>query len=214
MKYSIKLAVLGAFLAAGVAQAATTTTVTNFEQTLSFALTATMQGPTTTNASGTIVTTAATTASVATKDMIAALGKALGTNFSSKAQLLVITPTNTDNSSYWVVRDVVNKTNVDTTVSDSFTHDKLGTVTSSKVSNGKTTGTKYRVSDLMFQPPSPSPSLSFDLRDFGTITIPTGAVSASGVGIGMVGTNQAVFKGTFSASPYKAVKVKVPTTGQ
>jgi len=203
MKYSIKLAVLGAFLAAGVAQAATTTTVTNFEQTLSFALTATMQGPTTTN--GTTVTTAATTASVATKDVI----KALGT-FSSKAQLLLITPTNTDNSSSFVVRDVVNKTNVDTTVSDSFMHERLGKVTSSKVSNGKTTGTTYQITYLGFQPPSQSPSLSFDLTVFITQTIQTGAGSASGVGTGMVGTNKAVIKGTFSASPYKAVKVKVP----
>jgi hypothetical protein len=207
MKYSIKLAVLGALLAAGVAQAATTT-VTNFEQTLSFALTATMQGPTTTN--GTTVTTASTTASVATKDVVAALGKALTNTFSSKAQLLLITPTNTDNSSYIVVRDVVNKTNVDTTVSDSFTHGRLGSkVTSSKVSKGKTTGTTYEISNLRFQPPSMSPSLSLDLRIFVTGTIQTGAMSASGVGTGMVGTKEAVVKGTVSVSVYKAVKVKV-----
>ncbi|MGA2862859.1 MAG: hypothetical protein ABSF95_00050 [Verrucomicrobiota bacterium] len=204
MKYRIKLAVLGALLAAGVAQAATVTTVTNFEQTLSVALKATIQGPTTAN--GTTVTTA----SVATKDVIKALGNALATNFSSKAQLLVITPTNTDNSSYWVVRDVVNKANVDTTVSDSFTGGRLGSkVKSSKVSNGKTTGTTYQIRDLGFQPPSMSPSLSFDLTIFITEAIPTGTISASGVGTGTVGANEAVFKGTFSASAYKAVKVKL-----
>ena len=199
MKYSIKLAVLGALLAAGVAQAATTTYTTNLVRTVSFALTATIQGPTTTK--GTTVTTA----SVATKDVIGALAKALGTNFTSKAQLLSVEYSGGD--SKWVVRDVVNKKNVDTVVDQYFMGETLMEVKKSTVSGGKETGTEYAIELVGLQ----TPSLSATLYGYDTATIATRAWSATGVGYGMVGANHAVFKGTATGSAQKAEKV--PTSG-
>ncbi len=164
-------------------------------QTVNFALTATVQGPSTAAGS------TCTTASLATKDVIAALGKALNKTFSSKAQLVLLG--NTTNGLGFYVQDVAGKTNVDTLVSDNFSMSTLGAVTKTTTSKGNAaTGFEYEVGMMEVQ----TPTLNVSLYSYGTQTLGTGALTASGVGSGTVGTNQsqAIFKGTVTFSARKA----------
>jgi hypothetical protein len=192
VKENLKIAVLAALLAAGLAQGATPATQV---QRVTFTLTATVQGPSTVAGSNCI------TASLATKDVIAALGKALNQTFSSKAQLVRLG--NTTNGFMFYVQDVVGKTNVDTLVNDSFSMNTLGAVAKTTTSKGNaTTGSEYEVGTLGVR----TPTLNMSLYGYGTQRVGTGALTASGFGAGAVGPNQdqAVFKGTVTFSAVKA----------
>ncbi|MGO9200254.1 MAG: hypothetical protein ACLQM8_06895 [Limisphaerales bacterium] len=192
MKQSLRTAVLAALLATGMARGATT--ASQQVQTVNFALTATVQGPST--ATGTC-----TTASLATKDVIAALGRALNQTFSSKAQLVLLG--DAANGFRFYVQDVVGKTNVDTLVNDNFSMNELGAVTKATISKGiVTTGSEYEVGLLAIQ----TPTLNLSLYGYGKQSLATGALTASGVGSGTVGTNQnqAIFKGKVTFSAMKA----------
>ncbi len=192
VKQSLRTAVLAALLATGMARGATT--ASQQVQTVNFALTATVQGPST--ATGTC-----TTASLATKDVIAALGRALNQTFSSKAQLVLLG--DAANGFRFYVQDVVGKTNVDTLVNDNFSMNELGAVTKATISKGiVTTGSEYEVGLLAIQ----TPTLNLSLYGYGKQSLATGALTASGVGSGTVGTNQnqAIFKGKVTFSAMKA----------
>jgi hypothetical protein len=185
VKQSLGFAVLAVLLAAGLAQGATTAT---HVQTVNFTLTATVQGPSTAAGS------TCTTASLATKDVIAALGP-----FSSKAQLVLLG--NTTGGFMFYVQDVVGKTNLDTLVNDRFSLSTLGAVTKTTVSKDiVTAGSEYEAG--MFE--VRTPTLNMSLYSYGTQTLGTGALAASGFGFGTVGTNQAIFKGTVSFSAMRA----------
>lgn len=192
VKQSLRTAVLAALLATGMARGATT--ASQQVQTVNFALTATVQGPST--ATGTC-----TTASLATKDVIAALGRALNQTFSSKAQLVLLG--DAANGFRFYVQDVVGKTNVDTLVNDNFSMNELGAVTKATISKGVvTTGSEYEVGLLAIQ----TPTLNLSLYGYGKQSLATGALTASGVGSGTVGANQnqAIFKGKVTFSAMKA----------
>lgn len=192
VKQSLRTAVLAALLATGMARGATT--ASQQVQTVNFALTATVQGPST--ATGTC-----TTASLATKDVIAALGRALNQTFSSKAQLVLLG--DAANGFRFYVQDVVGKTNVDTLVNDNFSMNELGAVTKATISKGiVTTGSGKKVGLLAIQ----TPTLNLSLYGYGKQSLATGALTASGVGSGTVGTNQnqAIFKGKVTFSAMKA----------
>jgi hypothetical protein len=190
VKENLRIAVLAVLLAAGLAHGATNATQV---QTVNFTLTATVQGPSTAAGS------TCTTASLATKDVIAALGKARNKAFSSKAQLVLLG--GSTGSLMFYVRDAVGKTNVDTLVNDSFSMNTLGAVTQTTTSKGNaTTGSEYEVGTLEVQ----TPSLEMSLYSYGTQTLGTGALTASGFGAGTVGANQAIFKGTVTFSSIKA----------
>lgn len=192
VKENFRIAILAGLLAAGLAHGGTTATQV---QTVNFALRATVQGPSTAAGSTCI------TASLATKDVIAALGETLNQTFSSKARLVLIG--NATNSPMFYVEDVVDKTNVDTLVNDCFSMTTLGVVTNATTSQANvTTGSEYEVGTLAVQ----TPTLNFSLYRYGTETLGTGAVTASGFGAGTVGTNQdlALFQGTVTFSAVKA----------
>jgi hypothetical protein len=190
VKENLRIAVLAVLLTAGLAHGATTATQA---QTVNFTLTATVQGPATAAGS------TCTTASLATQDVIGALGKAHNQTFSAKAQLLLLG--NSTGGLMFYVRDVVGKTNVDTLVNDSFSMSTLGAVTQTTTSKGNaTTGSEYEVGTLGVQ----TPSLNISLYTYGTQTLGTGALTASGFGAGSVGANQAIFKGTVTFSSIKA----------
>jgi hypothetical protein len=193
VKQSLRTAVLAALLATGMARGATT--ASQQVQTVNFALTATVQGPSTATGS------TCTTASLATKDVIAALGKALNQTFSSKAQLVLLG--DAANGFRFYVQDVVGKTNVDTLVNDNFSMNELGAVTKATISKGiVTTGSEYEVGLLAIQ----TPTLNLSLYGYGKQSLATGALTASGVGSGTVGANQnqAIFKGRVTFSAMKA----------
>jgi hypothetical protein len=183
VKQSLGIAVLAVLLAAGSAHGATTVTLV---QAVNFALTATVQGPST--AAGSTWTTA----SLATKDVITAVGKALNKTFSSKAQLVLIG--NTTGSFMFYVQDVVGKTNVYSLVNDNFSMSTLGVVTSTK------TASECQVELLGVQ----TPTLNLSLFGCGTRALGTGSLTASGFGPGTVGASQAIFKGRVTFSPVKA----------
>jgi hypothetical protein len=189
MKQTLRIAVVAVLLAAGLAHGATATTQV---QTINFTLTATVQGP------STATSTTCTTASLATKDVIAALGKAHNMTFSSKAQLVLLS--NATNGFGFYVQDVVGKTNVNTLVKNNFTMNEMGAVMNTTTSMHNTTGSEYEVGMIGVE----TPALNISLYTYGTGTIGTGALTASGVGFGTVGTNQAVFKGTLTFSAMKA----------
>jgi hypothetical protein len=194
MKRSIQLAVAAAFLAAGMAQAATVLYNTNYVQTVTVSLTATVQS----------TNNHVTMAKLTSADIIKAFGKALNKSFSSQAQLLRVSSQagySDFSGSKFVVRDIVNKTNkVDTSVS-------IGTDTwseavfNSTTSKGKTTGTVYDLDELWFGFDSSSPTLTdFDFVGFGTATIQNGALSMPGNGVATIGGNSAITTGTVTLS--------------
>jgi hypothetical protein len=187
LKQSLSIPVLAALLAVGAAHGATT--ATQQVQTVNFTLTAIVQTRSTTAGSS------CTNASLATKDVIAALGQATGKTFSSSAQLALIA--NSTNSMFYV-RDAVN-----TLVNDNLWMDTLGVVTKTTTSkSGQTTGSQYEVGVLRLQ----TPTLNMSLYGYGAQTLATGALTASGFGAGTVGANQdqAIFKGTVAFSAIKA----------
>ena len=194
MKQSLRIAILAASLVSGLAQGATN--AAQQLQTVSLALTATVQ------ARSTATSSAFTNASLATKDVIGALGKALNQTFSSRAQLVLIrNAAGTTSNLMFYVRDTVGKTNVLTPVNDYLSMNTLGAVTKTTNSNGHpTTGSQYEISALEIQ----TPTLNLSLYSYGTQTPATGALSASGVGSGTVGAHQAVFKGTLSLASLTA----------
>ncbi|HXP62077.1 MAG TPA: hypothetical protein VN829_16390 [Dongiaceae bacterium] len=194
MKQSLRIAILAASLVSGLAHGATT--AAQQLQTVNLALTATVQ------ARSTATSATFTNASVATKDVLAALGKALNQTFSSKAQLVLISnAASTATNLMFYVRDTVGKTNVLTPVNDYLSMNTLGAVTKTTISNGHpTSGPQYEVNALEIQ----TPTLNLSLYSYGTQTPATGALSASGVGSGTVGANQALFKGTLSLSSLTA----------
>lgn len=190
MKPSLRIALLAASLLPGLAPGATT--AAQPLQTVSLALTATVQ------ARSTATSSTFTNASLITKDVIGALGKALNQTFSSKAQLVLISnAASTTGSLTFYVRDTVGKTNVLTPVNDYLSINTLGAVTKTTISNGHPAiGSQYEVSALELQ----TPTLNLSFYSYGTQTPAARALSASGVGSGTVGANPAVFKGTLSLS--------------
>ncbi|MGO8676797.1 MAG: hypothetical protein ACLQVX_13115 [Limisphaerales bacterium] len=183
------MAILAAMLAAGSAYGATNVTLQ--AQTVTLALKATVQGPVTAGGS------TRTTASLATKDVIAALGKAVGTNFSAAARLVLISsPTN----SWFSVQDVVSKQTVNFPVSANVTLVTSDTVTQITTSmSGQATGTIYGVSTLQVR----TPTLSMTLYGYSSESFSTTAITSSGFGYGLIGGNTAIFKGAVNFSPMK-----------
>jgi hypothetical protein len=186
---------MGTFLAAGMAQGATIYFVTNQEQTLTYALTAVVQKTLEAGSSVAQVDTV----SVATKDVIGALG----TNFSPKARLLLIqsAPTGTNQ---FVVRDIVDRTNVDTDVTRIFMMSNHMAVAKSKISNGGITGSEYGMWEIRFQ----TEKLGIDLFAYALSVIQTRALSATAIGAGTINGEAAVFKGSLILTPQTAGEVK------
>jgi hypothetical protein len=77
----------------------------------------------------------------------------------------------------------------------------LGAVVKSATADGSpTTGSRYEVGLLQVQ----TPALNLSFYTYGTRTAGTGALTASGVGAGMVGANPAIFKGALTFSAFQA----------
>jgi hypothetical protein len=187
VKQSLGIPVLAALLAVRLAYGATN--ATQQVQTVNFTLTATVQ------TGSTAAGSSCTNASLATKDVIAALGQAVGKSFSSSAQLVLIA--NSTNSIFYV-RD-----GGYTLVNGNLRMDTLGAVTKTTASkSGQTTGSQYEVGVVRIE----TPALNMSLYGYGAQTLGTGAFTASGFGAGTVGANQnqAIFKGTVAFSAVKA----------
>lgn len=213
MQNSIKVVLAGALLAVGVAQAKAAEIIRtiNQVQNFTFTLTATLQGGVTTNASwlSTSVNTNVAAVAVTTKDVIAALGRASSTNFSSKARLLRITPQtgfptilfgnpfNNKTNPYIVVRDIINKTAVDFDVTSNFQREIFGSVTKSATARGKTTGTISSSDGFMFQAGS---ILKGTVWGFSTCKLETRALSSTVTGTGALTNAPCLFKGRLSLS--------------
>ena len=135
---------------------------TNLVQTLNIHLGGITQGPTETN--GNIVKTSTTFEGVITADVIKQLGTATGNSFSSKANLVVVTPLPSGSSAI-VIRD--GTASVD--VSSFFAYEvKSGFVSSSQLNlkAGRTSSTDYSIQRLALIDSTKYPSLSlhFDVQ--------------------------------------------------
>lgn len=199
MKPTIKAALIGAWLAAAAAPASAqtppvVTIVTNMVQTMNFALVATVQSPPTANAS-TIYSVSISTRNILTL---------LNTNFSTQAQLLLVTRPGasiTDPGMKVLVQDIVNRTNiVFTDVSTNFGKDPWGSVINSTTTSGITTGTRYLVQMFWFF----SGPVAFDLFGYGSSSLQTQALNLPVTGVGTVNGLEAIFQGTLSLSAQKA----------
>ena len=112
MKNTSKVIILSALALLGMAQARATAASTNIVQNISFEFTGYEQGAT--NSPSTNFTVIAVdTFKFGTKDVIASIGQALSTNFSSKARLVYITRVNVNtNINALEIRDGSNRVDV------------------------------------------------------------------------------------------------------
>jgi hypothetical protein len=170
--------------------------VTNTEEALvlRFNLTAVSQGPTTTTAGG--VASAVRVSTITSRDIIQVLGTATGNNFSTKARLILITPTN--NLENWKVQIQDGATTVD--VTGFVVHNPgLASVGSAFVNNrnGDAGATEYSIDGFGLQDQAGYPTLSehFSVSGF-TVTTSTGVVNRRGRVIGQTDSIQADTSGT------------------
>ncbi len=164
----------------------------NAVQTVAISLKACIQGPPTSTGSNAIQ------ASLASADVVTALGKATpGANFSRAAALLLVTASNAAGSRF-VVRDTVNGTTLDTDVSDYFTNSLIAAVSNSTTSSaGRVSGTQYALERFSLV----SAPLGLDLYGLATTTLPSDGATVSVLGTGAVSSAPAVFQGTMTFSP-------------
>jgi hypothetical protein len=165
MKNILKLSVLCAILAQGATQVGAQTLVQN----LTIALSGYIQGTNSDN--GTNTTQTLTAAQVTTKTVIQALGAALGTTFSAKAQLQAVLDT-----SGLLQSVVVTNGGQQTDVTTFFTVTDGNSVSKSKTndSTGAGSQTEYVVREISFANPG---GLSFDVQGFSVIAASTTAGS-------------------------------------
>jgi hypothetical protein len=166
MKNRIKLAVLCAVLAMEAARAG----AQNLVQNVTIALSGYVQGPS--NDNGTNATQTAVGTLVATKTVIQTLGAALGTSFSSKAQLQFMLDTSGNLQSI-VVSDGGQQTDV--TTSFTITDGNYVSKSKSNDTTGAGSAIRYGIREFAF---STTSGLSFDVQGFTTIVAST--VAATG----------------------------------
>lgn len=187
MKKSFKVVVIGALLALGAVQSfAQTAFTTNWVQMFTISVSGLSQGPTRTTTAGTTLTTTRVLR-FTTRQVIVALGQALGVSFSPNARLLVVTPLDGGGSAF-IVRDIVNRTRVDRDVSSFFSISTVGstiTRTSTKT-NGLTSGTEYSIEAFSLGPFPDGTRL--DLQGAATASFANNSPRAQYVGVYGTGT--------------------------
>jgi len=164
----------------------------NAVQSVTLSLTACIQGPPTSTGSNAIQAT------LASADIINALGQASpGAHFSPAAKLLLITPSNAA-ASRFVVRDTLNGSTNDTDVSSYFTNRPIAAVSNATISaTGRASGTSCALQRLTLL----SAPLTLDLYALDTTTLASAAATATVLGTGTVSNAPAVFHGTLTLSP-------------
>ncbi len=170
--------------------------VTNTEEALvlNFNLNGVSQGPTATTPGG--VASDVRVSTITSRDVIQVLGAATGNNFSRKARLILITPTN--NLEDWTVQIQDGGTTVD--VTGFVVHNPGGASVGSAFVNNRTgaaNGTEYSIDGFGLQDQAGYPSLSahFGVSGF-TATTSTGLVNRRGQVIGQTDSIQADVSGT------------------
>ncbi len=161
---------------------------------LNFNLNGVTQGPTATTPGG--VASDVRVSTITSRDVIQVLGAATGNNFSRKARLILITPTN--NLEDWTVQIQDGGTTVD--VTGFVVHNPGGASVGSAFVNNRTgaaNGTEYSIDGFGLQDQAGYPSLSahFGVSGF-TATTSTGLVNRRGQVIGQTDSIQADVSGT------------------
>lgn len=217
MRRAIQRTVIGAaaiFAAAQTyAQTDTNTTVvitTNQVQTLNIALTGFVQG-----APNRANSTRATAVRIASKDVITSLEGALGSNFTTRAKLVALNPTDGTPGTV-VVRDTSGRTNIDTDVTSFFTLTNISTPITQIVTNTRTgsrSGPSYAIEFFQFTGPASTDtngvttnqftSLTFAVQGFTTANVANGSFSSAVNGTGTFNGSNAVLRGTISSSAGK-----------
>jgi hypothetical protein len=210
MKTMTKVILAGVLLAAAVVQTGaqeSNITVTVSAQNLNIALTGWAQGGGDNNNNAT-----ATKVRITTKDITHALGGG------SKSRLLLLVPVDFEGDTTVVLRDVVNKQNVDTDVTGAFSSETLAVVESSRsTGNGKTTGTQYSIDTFTYSAggdeTTPAP-VTFNVQGFSTTKLPSGAFNSNVNGLGTVNGADAVLSGKISTAAGKQETMTIPAPGE
>ena len=145
MKNSIRYAVMATCIT--LAQVQAHADQTNLVRTLDINLVGIEQGDTTTK--GNVTTANVNTVNVGSDDIVAAIGKATGNNFSPNAQLVVITPVWSDEGTV-AIRDGGNSVDVTAFFAQTHLSDVVGKYTANR-KNGKATGSNYTLEQFTLQ---------------------------------------------------------------
>lgn len=214
MRRAIQRTVIGAvalFAAAQThAQSNIPVVLTNQVQTLNIALTGFVQGtPTRANA------TRATAVRIASRDVITSLQGALGSNFTTRAKLVALNPTDGTPGTV-VVRDTIGRTNIDTDVTSFFTLTNFNTPITQVTTNTRTgnrSGSSYAIESFQFIGPAFTDtngvttnqftSLTFSVQGFTTANVSSGTFNSTVNGTGTVNGSNAVLRGTIGGAAGK-----------
>jgi hypothetical protein len=188
---------------------------TNLVQNLNISLTAYQQGGSVTK--GKVTTTSLTKTTVATADVIAALGAATGNSFSSQAQLVFIT-TLPYGTTGIAVEDGTNSVDMSLFFVCNTLSDTVGRSTIN-VKNGKDTGSTYSISQFILQdsPFYPPLTLHYNLtglttQDYSNLadSNPRNKIDATVSGMGDSQGSFVLFQGTISTDDPTLVVVASP----
>ena len=209
MKNTIKLAVAAAMLAVGTAQS-NAASATNLVQTITVKMTAYLQGAPTTNSTSGVITRNVSKASVATADIIKLIGLRLNKNFSTKAQLLLLTPMTgfvlAPQPGYVIIRDA----GVDTNVNQYFDVNSILVVQGTTVKPTAISGNLYSEVDFHMAVPG---IVGFDVAGFASAKCSTIQYNHQPVGYNISGTFPISGNGGYSASPGASQDVPTVLTG-
>jgi hypothetical protein len=199
MRTQIRLAVAGVALASAWASAHASTT--NLVQVVGVALTGVAQSQIITNlvaGSSTLTTNIYTNSysfTVSTRGFITDLGLLMGTNFTTAAQLLRVSSLTEPSNPRFLIRDVVDRTNVYFPLgTNQFQHGNLWSVTRSTTTNGKTTGTVWGNDFFLLS----SATLGAALQGYTTTTIGSEVMNGLVQGSGAFTNAVTIYRGTIT----------------